>query len=154
MAKKLSVTYLLCLWDCEQSGNCVVLIKALLDHSSPDKAPVVKALLVWTSANSFMYRILANRVSYPVSASCCICCSLLILLFLISPISPTHPGVRVYCGYYGVGHCPLQGHGWQQPSSCTLANYLSNGQDQTSLWSVRLISDHSMSPTSPLLRLV
>lgn len=77
MAKKLSVTYLLCLWDCEQSGNCVVLVKALLHHSSPDKAPVVKALLVWTSANSFMYRILANRVSYPVSASCCICCSLL-----------------------------------------------------------------------------
>lgn len=56
------VLVLLCSYE-----SCVVLIKALLHHFSPDKAPVVKALLVWTSANSFMYRILANRVSYPVS---------------------------------------------------------------------------------------
>lgn len=56
------VLVLLCSYE---SG--VVLIKAPLHYFSPDKAPVVKALLVWTSANSFMYRILANRVSYPVS---------------------------------------------------------------------------------------
>ena len=46
---------------------CAVTRAVPLHHFFPDKAPVVKALLVWTSANSFMYRILANRVSYPVS---------------------------------------------------------------------------------------
>lgn len=80
-----------------QPGRRVVLIKALLHHSSPDKAPVVKALLVWTSANSFMYRILANRVSYPVSASCCICPLLVPLLF--SSHSPL----------FDLSHLPNQG---------------------------------------------
>ena len=72
--KKLSITYLLILCVCAivlvllcSYESRVVLIKVPLHHSSPDKAPVVKALLVWTSANSFMYRILANRVPYPVS---------------------------------------------------------------------------------------
>ena len=85
MAKKLSLLRISCVCAtvniAVQSGRRVVLIKALLHHSSPDKAPVVKALLVWTSANSSMYRILANRVSYPVSASCCICPPPLLFLF-------------------------------------------------------------------------
>jgi len=38
-----------------------------LSLSLSDKAPVVKALLVWTSANSFLCRVLATQNSYAVS---------------------------------------------------------------------------------------
>ena len=63
-----------------------------------------------------------------------------ILFPLLPPLpSPSLPGVRVYCGYCGVGHCPLQVPGWQQLSSCTPAKYWSNEQDQTSSWLVPLL---------------
>lgn len=126
---------------------------SLLPRQSPSgesSAGVDKRKLVYVQ-NISKQSILPSELCW---FSLILCLLMYILFPLLPPLpspSPSLPGVRVYCGYCGVGHCPLQVPGWQQLSSCTPAKYWSNEQDQTSSWLVPLASDHSMSPTPFLL---